>query len=452
MNAGQGHFSESRPQVEKDQGFGFYISILGRRWPYFLIPFVVVLSVGAMLTMLMKPIYRSEARILVQTQQIPSDLVRPTVTATAEERIQVIAQRIMTRDNLLAIVNKFGMFPTWRPRVTESDLVEIMRERASVTPIALNITGSRGSTLAFTVAFEYEEPQTTTRVANEFVTLILNEDVRARTSRASETTKFLSQEVGRLEKERLEIEVQIARQRFTNIAPQETASQLAVLKAELFQKSAVYSASHPEIRALKERIAALEAVGKELPPQGNNAPPPEAAAQSPTTNDSLGSAPTNTTLGMLEAKAKSIQADLDGAREKLLTARQGQRLEEDQQSERFEVIEQPSLPQEPVKPNRKKMLALAFALAVAFGFGGVFAIEAYDKTIRGTADMPVASQFVVSIPYIATSAEMWRAKRRLKQLAIAGAILFLILLAGTHFLVMPLDLVVEKVTSRLVGI
>ena len=450
MNAGQGHFSEIRSQVEKDQGFGFYISILGRRWPYFLIPFVVVLCVGVTLTMLMKPIYRSEARILVQTQQIPSDLVRPTVTATAEERIQVIAQRIMTRDNLLAIVNKFGMFPTWRPRVTESDLVEIMRERASVTPIALNITGSRGSTLAFTVGFEYEEPQTTMRVANEFVTLILNEDVRARTSRASETTKFLSQEVGRLEKERLEIEVQIARQRFTNIAPQETASQLAVLKAELFQKSAVYSASHPEIQALKERIAALEAVGKELPSQSSNGPAPDATAQSSTTTDGGGAA--NTTIGILEAKAKSIQADLDGAREKLLTARQGQRLEEDQQSERFEVIEQPSLPQEPVKPNRKKMLAMAFALAVAFGFGGVFAIEAYDKTIRGTADMPVASQFVVSIPYIATSAETWRAKRRLKQLAIAGAIMFLILLVGTHFLVMPLDLFAEKVTSRLVGI
>ena len=96
-------------------------------------------------------------------------------------------------------------------------------------------------------------------------------------------------------------------------------------------------------------------------------------------------APENTTISLLQSKEASVQQDLDKAREKLLAARQGERLEEDQQSERFEVIEQPSLPQAPIKPNRKKILAMGFALSIVAGFGGVFAIESYDKTIRGTS-------------------------------------------------------------------
>ena len=136
------HYLRETPlSPEKEQGFEFYLSIIKRRWAFFLIPLVIVLCASTLVAMLMRPIYRSEARILVQSQQIPLDLVRPTVTASAEERIQVIAQRIMTRDNLMAIVNKFQMFPSWRTSMSDSDLVDLMRERASITPIALNFAG-----------------------------------------------------------------------------------------------------------------------------------------------------------------------------------------------------------------------------------------------------------------------------------------------------------------------
>ena len=161
--------------------------------------------------------------------------------------------------------------------------------------------------------------------------------------------------------------------------------------------------------------------------------------------------PENTTLSLLQSKQKSVQDDLDTARQKLLAARQGQRLEEDQQSERFEVIEQPTAPQEPVKPNRKKMLAMGFALSIVAGFGGVFAIEAYDKTIRGTTDLPMPTRFVVTIPYISTRAEVDRARKRLKVGAAATVVAFIVILALIHFLVLPLDLVFEKLINRLIG-
>ena len=64
--------------------------------------------------MLMPPTYLSEGKILVELQQIPVDLVRPTVTATASERIATIQQRVMTRENLLKIADKYDMYADQR--------------------------------------------------------------------------------------------------------------------------------------------------------------------------------------------------------------------------------------------------------------------------------------------------------------------------------------------------
>jgi uncharacterized protein involved in exopolysaccharide biosynthesis len=454
-------FQSAQPVVEREQGLEFYLAVIRRRWAFFLIPFAAVLILGTLVAMLLPPLYRSEARILVQSQQIPLDLVQSTVTASAEERIEVITQRIMTRNHLKSIVDKFKMFPRWRGGVSNSDLVDLMRDRTSVTPVALSLRGSPNrravnSTMAFTVAFEYENPKIAARVANELVTLILNEDVRARKSRAADTSRFLAQEVERLEQDQLAVESKIAQFKVgsTNFA----AQQLAALKTALLEKSIIYSGTHPEIIALKDRIRALESGGQGVA-QGDTGEqssineanetradsfPPGAAA----TNDET---PEGTTLTMLENKAASLEQDLDRARQKLLVARRGERLEEDLQSERFEVIEQPTLPEDPVKPNRKKILAMTFALAVVAGFAGVFAMESFDKTIRGTADLPVPAGLVVAIPYISTHEELAQSRKTLKIALVAGVFGFILLLVLIHFLVLPLDLAFEKLTHRLLG-
>src|ERR1700721_3181240 len=89
----------------------FYWELFKRRWAYFFVPFVVIASAGLAVALVWPATYASEGKILVQSQQIPTELVRPTVTSAAQERIQVIEQRTMTRENLLAIIDKFNLFP-----------------------------------------------------------------------------------------------------------------------------------------------------------------------------------------------------------------------------------------------------------------------------------------------------------------------------------------------------
>ena len=75
--------SRAQATLEFDDQAGldplYYYEILKKRKFYALIPFICVLAVGSAATMLWPPTYQSDGRILVETQQIPIDLVRPTV-------------------------------------------------------------------------------------------------------------------------------------------------------------------------------------------------------------------------------------------------------------------------------------------------------------------------------------------------------------------------------------
>src|SRR5262245_14405203 len=109
-----------------------YFGILKKRIFYVLIPFVLVLAAGSAAALLWPPTYLSEGKILVESQQIPTDLVRPTVTATAKERIQVIQQRVMTRENLLSIMDKYQIFADRRDTWSRSELLELMRDNTVI--------------------------------------------------------------------------------------------------------------------------------------------------------------------------------------------------------------------------------------------------------------------------------------------------------------------------------
>jgi len=85
--------------IEYELTLNDYLSILKRRWVQMLVVFLLVLLAAIATAVLLPPTYQSTGTILVESQQIPPDLVKATVTGFADERIAVIKQRVMTRDN-----------------------------------------------------------------------------------------------------------------------------------------------------------------------------------------------------------------------------------------------------------------------------------------------------------------------------------------------------------------
>ena len=194
-----------------------YLDIAKRRWLYFLVPFVLVsLSAGG-LAIWLPPLYVSKGTILIESQQVPDELVRSTVTSYADERIQVIQQLVMTRENLLRIIREYDLFPDIRSDLTISEQIDLIRERISIEKIAGGFSGRNNrSTIAFSVGYESPDAGRAYAVANELLTLFLEENVRTRTARANETTQFLSRQAESLRTDLEGIEAQIAQYKQEN--------------------------------------------------------------------------------------------------------------------------------------------------------------------------------------------------------------------------------------------
>ena len=251
--------------MESEFHIGEYIAILKRRYIYIIIPFFVVLSISAAIAVLLPPVFQSTGTILIESPQISSELVRSAVNSLASERIEIIKQRVMTRGNLFRISEKFNVFRDETSILSTTEAVEFMRESAGVELINARTGGRRGlTTIAFKVSFEHRRPLVAVRVANELVTLFLDENVRTRTATAYETTEFMSQEAGKLERQLAEIEGNIAdyEQDFRDSLPEHLNMRMGMLEraqSELKELDRDIKAFKEEVRFLDIQLAAIRA-------------------------------------------------------------------------------------------------------------------------------------------------------------------------------------------------
>lgn len=499
--------------------------------------FMAILIFALAVATVLPPVYRSTGTILVESQQIPPDLVPTTVTTFADERIQVIRQRIMTREHQMRIIEKHRLFSDQDGSMTPSDMLEAMRESTVVTPIYAS-GGRRGAAaIAFQISFDHRSPQIAQAIANELVTLFLNENARARTQRASETTQFLTREAAKLEAELSHIENELAlhKQRYSDALPEHLEMRMAMLqrtegdlrnvqreaksaleevrfldvelsaaraglhsdvgdpqetgqlldtlgalKQEYARLSLTYTESHPDLRVLSRRIAALEEA------EGLS-PGPEPRRGMSESDLRIAKVETRLTAAgdrleslreqevLLQARIERIEAQIlktpqvqrqlttlmrdygnaqskyEEVREKQIDAQMAESLEQEEKAERFSLLEPPLLPEGPVKPNRTKIVALGVFLAIGSSGGLAFMLESMNRRIRGAGALTqlIGRPPLVAIPYITTMAEIRRRRARRMLAIVAFLVLVATVAAAVHHTYMPLDQLLMKAAAHL---
>ncbi len=183
--------------------FRFYISLFMRRLPYFLIFVALGSAIGFSLASVLPPTFVAQARLLMEAEQIPTNLASSTVNTDAGEQLTIIEQRIMTRDNLLELANRLKVYEG-SPELPADQIVTDMRSRAKIVRQGGGAAAARPGqkqAIIVTVSFQAKSPILAAAVANEFVTLILQESVEMRMGVAGQTLDFFVQEVNRLDKE-----------------------------------------------------------------------------------------------------------------------------------------------------------------------------------------------------------------------------------------------------------
>ncbi|MFZ5710270.1 MAG: GumC family protein [Pseudomonadota bacterium] len=294
----------------------FYLAVFIRRFPYFIVIALLVTAASFAAAFLLPPTYSSTTSLVVESSQIPNQMAAPTVQTAAMETLQIIEQRLMTRTNLLDIAKKLKVFPDI-DKMTPDDIVQAMRDGTDIT-----LRAGRGEATTMSISFQASSAPTTAGVLNEYVTLILSENVKLRTERAGQTMEFFQQEVERLgaELDQLSsklldfqnknadalpatlqfrmtqqsmLQTQIATSDTTLTQLKEQKDQLiAIFKStgrvgdtpgiqktpeqarldqerdNLTQALAVFSEDNPKIRVIKARIAQLETIVRAQVPGG----------------------------------------------------------------------------------------------------------------------------------------------------------------------------------------
>jgi uncharacterized protein involved in exopolysaccharide biosynthesis len=202
--------------MEQDvKTFSDYLAALRRRRGQMTVVALAILALSLGVAFGLPPVYQARGTILIEQQEIPQDLVRSTVTSYADQRVQIIGQRVMTSQNLLALIEKYGLYADERQSDPIEVVLEQMREDIAVEMVSADIVDPRTgraaqASIAFTVAYENQSPELAQRVANELVSLYLSENLKTRTQQASDASSFLAEEVKRLSEEITGLEQKLA--------------------------------------------------------------------------------------------------------------------------------------------------------------------------------------------------------------------------------------------------
>lgn len=238
------------------------VGAVRRRWRLL----AAVLSAGVVITLslalFMAATFRSTGTILIEQQEVPPDLVRSTVTSYADQRVQVISQRVMTTQNLLDIVRRHDLYPHMMKRESRERIIEEMRGDIRFEMLSADVIDPRSgmprkATIAFTVSYEHRSPELAMKVANELTTLYLNENLTSRTRLAQDTAVFLTVEGDRLEKQIGLLEVKLGEFKAKNV---EQLPELAQLNMQLLDRTEQeLRDAETELRSLSQQRTFLEA-------------------------------------------------------------------------------------------------------------------------------------------------------------------------------------------------
>jgi succinoglycan biosynthesis transport protein ExoP len=439
------------------------LGMLRRRWLWMGAGLLAGLLATAGLLASAQPTYLATATILISSQRIPEDLVRATVEEDSLQQINAMVGQVLTRTTLADLVTRFDLYPKLRASTTLEDVVTRFRKKIAVTPDPGIARTRNANAQLIRVSFEHTDPETAAKIANEVAGLFTAENVRRRSQQARLTTDFLKRQLkeaeealreqdsritelkeryrgelpselnanlGRLERlqqqrQSLALQIAEASNRITLLAQGQNPdaspdAKLAALKAELQRQEATHTDRHPDVIALREQIAALEAAPPDTTPAPASGENRVLVSTEKTTLAQLKRqlADTERELKDLDARVartpkreeelsaleerESVLRDnyLDFLR-KVKEAELAESLEAAQHGERFSILDRAVPPTQPTRSRVKYLLAgIVASLGLAVGVG--ILLEVTDPVLfavgqmERVADLPVLG----SVPHI----------------------------------------------------
>lgn len=427
-----------------------------RRW-FVIIPFVLALIGAVLAALLLPPLYRSGAKILVQSPQLSGAIVGDEGTEVIDRRIARIREQVTSRPDLVALIEKYALYKDMRNNRPLSEVIEKMRQDIILAPVTADLpTGTNERTISILLSFDYGEARPAQAVAQELMQRLLELDATGNSEQATNRVQFLTEQAKGMEQRISQVQGKIAEinaangsilsgsgavmlggssgsydvqiaalqrdnsslmsQRSTSLSGDSRDPAVTAAETALAAARAVYTESHPDVVIAKQRLAEARELAKsnvrKLPMNAiddqiafNNsqiaslraAKAQEMAQMSSALGDRARAPLVQQQIGQLQQQLASLNQQYDGVSTKLLAARAGVRADDEQMGERLTVVEPPIIPDTPIWPNR--LLIAGAGIAGGLGLGVLLAllVEIILRPIRD----PAALAAIVGLPPLA---------------------------------------------------
>ena len=164
-----------------------YLGIFLRKQKLILFCCLLAAAVGLGAYLRMPKIYKATSMLIYQTQSINPSRRALDVQSRLRDMVSTVSQQVTSRSSLEEIIMDLNLFHALRQKLPMENVVAVMRKQISTE------LDNRGD--VFQVSFHGSDPKKVTLVTNALAARFIEENLRFREERASETSSYVKDEL-----------------------------------------------------------------------------------------------------------------------------------------------------------------------------------------------------------------------------------------------------------------
>lgn len=407
------------------QSFDDLVSLLQRRLWVILLVGILGSVIGVISAINRPDVFESAAVIQVELPTVTEAGQAVATPVNALQLLQVIEQRLTTRDNILALIDRHGLFDD-APATSLEDRVAAMRGAIRFQSVS---TATGGGLSAIIIVAQAGKADDAAAVANDLAQSVLDMGAADKRATADATFSFFKEEEARIWSELTSLEQQIAQYREANQDSLPAARENR--RDEAIQLEAALREIDQELAGLQDEDSRIRSGGTlratdrrrldEIAQRKSVLTAQRAPLMTRKTEllANLGNAAeVDRALSTFDRQLRQLQEQYSVVATRMAEAETTQRLAERRQNERFALLERAITPEYPIgSGNRKRAIAAAIA---SFGAGFVlaFMLDVFKPIIRSSAQLERELNLrpIVAIPDLPTKARRPRKRDEVKSL------------------------------------
>lgn len=257
-----------------------YVDLVIHKWRLISVSLLLGVSIGLGYYFQMPKIYQSATLLSYESRQInPAKMDPEEGKNRLQESLATLKELVTSRNSLEKVIIQFSLYEEARKNLPIEDVIETMRKDISISP------APKGD--IFSVSYQGAEPQKVMKVANGLASLFIEENLKYREERASETSKYTESELGSSKKVLDEKEQQMRDYKLKNFneMPEQRQSNLVQLQTLIQQNQGLQTSIQElertkvmaqEQMGMQQRLASLRYSGDAAPNSGGRQPESDA--------------------------------------------------------------------------------------------------------------------------------------------------------------------------------